>query len=302
MKNLSIIIVNYNTKDLLIQCLESLDQALSLVTCHVSPEIIVVDNGSTDGSVEEVEKRYKQSLRPYGLEDIKILRSRQNLGFAKGNNVGIKQARGRFILLLNSDTVVEKNTILEMLKFMEKNPKVGAATCKVVFPDGTLDPACHRGFPTPWASLTYFLGLEKLFPKSRLFGQYHLGFLPMDKPHEIDSPTGAFYLMKREVIDKVGLLDGDYFMYGEDLDWSYRIKQAGWKIMYYPDIKIVHFKKQSGRAREDARVRKETTSHFYETMKIFYQKHYLEKYPRIVTASIMLAIEIKKRLSLITIH
>lgn len=294
MVDLSIIILSYNTRELLINCLESLYQS-----GYPSSEIIVVDNGSTDGSVEEVEKRYKQSLRPYGLEDIKILRSRQNLGFAKGNNVGIKQARGRFILLLNSDTVVEKNTILEMLKFMEKNPKVGAATCKVVFPDGTLDPACHRGFPTPWASLTYFLGLERLFPKSRLFGQYHLGFLPMDKIHEIDSPTGAFYLVRREVIEKVGMLDEEYFMYAEDLDWSYRIKEAGWKVIYYPDVKITHYKKQSGRAGEDKKVRKETTSHFYETMKTFYKKHYLDKYPKLVTAIIMLAIGIKKRLSIL---
>lgn len=283
---LSIVILSYNTRELLLKCLESVGGG----ECgERKVEIIVVDNASTDGSVETVERRYK---------DITILRNKKNLGFAAGNNLGIKRARGKYILLLNSDTIVEKETIPRMLAFMGENPQVGVATCRVEFPNGSLDPACHRGFPTPWAALTYFLGFERLFPKSKLFGQYHLGFLPMDKTHEIDSPTGAFYLVRREVIEKVGLLDEDYFMYGEDLDWSYRIKQAGWKIIYYPYVKIIHLKKSSGRESKDEKLRRETTSHFYETMGTFYKKHYLGKYPKIVTRSIMLAIEIKKRLSL----
>ncbi len=280
--DLSIIIVSYNTQKLLKQCLESLSGN--------KPEVIVVDNGSTDGTVENLKSQ---------ISNVRLIENKQNLGFAKGNNIGIKKTQGKYILLLNSDTVVEGNTINEMLGFMEDNPKVGAATCRVELPNGKLDPACHRGFPTPWASLTYFLGLERLFPKSKIFGQYHLGFLPMDKPHEIDSPSGAFYLVRREVIDKVGMLDEDYFMYGEDLDWSYRIKQAGWKIMYYPDVKIIHYKKQSGRAGEDIKTRKETDRYFYETMKTFYRKHYACKYPAIIDNLIMLAIEARKGLSFI---
>lgn len=285
MIKLSIIVLSYNTKDLVIRCLQSVEAAVKGLE---SVEIIVVDNGSTDNSVESIKVED---------EKIQIIENGKNLGFAKGNNLGLKKATGKFILLLNSDTLLEKDTIHKMLKFMEENPQIGVATCRVEFPDGSLDPACHRGFPTPWASLSYFLGLEKLFPKSRLFGQYHLGYLPIDKPHEIDSPSGAFYFLRREVIEKVGFLDEDYFMYGEDLDWSYRIKQAGFKIFYYPGAKITHFKKQSGRASEENKIRRETKEYFYETMKIFYRKHYLKKYPSLLNFLMMVGIEIKKALS-----
>lgn len=297
MVDLSIIILSYNTRELLLQCLRSIKN-MEYETWNM--ELIVVDNGSTDGTVEDVKRFAEGGLNVKSKwQKLRLIENKRNLGFAKGNNLGIKQAQGRYILLLNSDTLVEKNTIVEMLKFMEENPKVGVATCKVELSDGSFDPACHRGFPTPWAALTYFLGLERLFPKSKVFGQYHLGFLPMDKPHEIDSPSGAFYLIRKEVIDKVGLLDEDYFMYGEDLDWSYRIKQAGFKIIYYPDVKIIHFKKQSGRAGEDAKTKEEATIHFYETMKTFYSKHYRNKHPGWLTNLIFWAIEIKKKLTLV---
>ncbi len=285
MIKLSTIIVSYNTKDLLKECLSSVVAAIE----NLEAEIIVVDNDSTDGTVEMLEGQVQN--------EIKILRNKENLGFARANNIGIQNSSGKYILLLNSDTIVEKNTIAEMVKYMEQNPKIGVATCRVELPDNSLDPACHRGFPTPWASMTYFLGLERLFPMSKIFGQYHLGFLPMGEPHEIDSPSGAFYLVRREVIDRVGMLDEDYFMYGEDLDWSFRIKQAGWKIMYYPFVKITHFKKRSGRAGVDVKTRKETTKYFYETMKIFYQKHYANKYPAIINSLFMLAIDAKKKLN-----
>ncbi|MBI4999286.1 glycosyltransferase, partial [Candidatus Gottesmanbacteria bacterium] len=244
---------------------------------------------------EEIENLIRQR----GEENFKLIKNKKNLGFAAGNNIGIKASSGKYILLLNSDTIVFPDTLVSMYRYMDTHPEVGVATCRVEFPDGQLDPACHRGFPTPWASLTYFLGLERLFPKSKIFGRYHLGFLPMDKLHEIDSPTGAFYLVRQEIIDKVGFLDEDYFMYGEDLDWSYRIRQAGWKIMYYPYVKIIHLKKQSGRVGENPEVRKQATCHFYETMKIFYKKHYKAEYPGVVTVLILLAIEVKKRLDLL---
>ncbi len=285
MTQLSIIILSYNTKELLLRCLQSVDTAVKGLD---NIEIIVVDNGSTDGTVGEIQNDNSR---------LKVIRNEENLGFAKANNLGIKESSGKYILLLNSDTLLEKETIQKMIKFMEENPQIGVATCRVEFPDGSLDPACHRGFPTPWASLSYFLGLEKLFPESRLFGQYHLGYLPINKPHEIDSPSGAFYFLRREVLEKVGFLDEDYFMYGEDLDWSYRIKQAGFKIFYYPDAKITHFKKQSGRVSEDNKIRKETEQHFYETMKIFYKKHYLKKYPFLLNLLMFLGINIKKWLS-----
>lgn len=281
--------MSFNTKELLRQCLESVMEA----TRKLDAEVIIVDNGSSDGTVEALNTQYKT----LNIQNLKIIENKKNLGYARANNIGIRTSNGKYVLLLNSDTIVEKNSIDEMIKFINEDTGIGVSTCRVELPDGSLDPACHRGFPTPWASLTYFLGLEKLFPMSKNFSQYHLGFLPMDKPHEIDSPSGAFYMVRREVIDKVGMLDEDYFMYAEDLDWSYRIKQTGWKIMYYPFVKIIHFKKQSGRAGEDEKTRKVTQKHFYETMEIFYKKHYLNKYPKIVTRLILLAINIKKFLS-----
>lgn len=292
MIDLSIIIVTYNTRELLMKCLVSLYHCNTAIVQNKT-EIIVVDNGSMDGTVGELKNLKTEKQK----NNLIIIENKENLGFSKANNIGIRQASGKYILLLNSDTVVFPETLASMIQFMEINLKSGSATCRVELGDGNLDPACHRGFPTPWASLTYFLSLEKLFPSSKFFGQYHLGYLPMDHPHEIDSPSGAFYLVRREVIDQVGLLDEDYFIYGEDLDWSYRIKRAGWKIMYNPLVKITHFKKQSGRENEDPKLRQETQKHFYETMKLFYKKHYQDKYPKIVTFLILLAIEVKQKLN-----
>ncbi|MDP3998016.1 MAG: glycosyltransferase family 2 protein [bacterium] len=298
--DLSIIILNYNTRELLSQCLHSIYNSLFTISPkgevrqrrHDS-EIIVVDNGSTDGSIEEVKSL---RLKVKG-DNLKIIVNKENLGFAKGNNIGIKEAKGKYILLLNSDTVVEKETLPVMVKFMEENSRVGVATCRVELSAGRLDPACHRGFPSPWASLTYFSGLEKLFPKSKLFGQYHQTNKDLNTIHEIDSPTGAFYLVRREVVDKVGILDEDFFMYGEDLDWSYRIKKAGWQIMYVPDVKITHFKKQSGRQNISSDERRKATDYFYQTMKLFYQKHYQNKYPFFVNWLMIWGINLKWRLA-----
>ena len=285
MVKISVIILNYNTKELLKQCLLSLHNSLFLI--HNS-EVIVVDNGSTDGSGEMVGKEFSKA---------KLIANPENYGFARGNNVALKQAQGKYILLLNSDTVVGKNSLPAMVKFMEENLKVGVATCRVELSDGKLDPACHRGFPTPWASLTYFLGLEKLFPKSKLFAQYHQTFKDLNTVHEIGSPTGAFYLVRREAVDRVGMLDEDYFMYGEDLDWSYRIKEAGWKIMYLPTVEIIHLKRQSGRENISEVERRKATDYFYQAMKLFYQKYYQNKYQFFVNWLMILGINLKWRLA-----
>ena len=258
---LSIIIVNFNTKGYLKQTLQSIKVSHD----KFEKEVIVVDNASTDGSVT-----------------LATIKNEHNLGYAAANNQGIRKARGEYILLLNSDTKLFSDTLQTMVQYMDYHPQVGVSTCAVELENGNLDPASHRGFPTPWSSFAYLSGLEKMFPKSRLFGQYHQGWQDIDQPHEIDTPAGAFYLTRKKVVDQVGLLDERYFMYAEDIDWSLRIKRAGWKIMYIPYTKIIHFKKQSGRASSSAQLRQKTSAHFFDTMKLFYDKHYSHKYPWII--------------------
>ncbi len=170
-----------------------------------------------------------------------------------------------------------------MLDFMDAHPYVGASTCKLLLSDGSMDPACHRGFPTPWAAFTYMSGLERLFPQTKLFGEYHQGYKNLNTIHEVDCIVGAFFLVRREVVTQVGLLDEDYFMYAEDIDWCYRIGRAGWKIMYNPMVTILHKKKQSGRS-NILRKRRVTTEIYFHTYNwLFYKKHYAKKYGPILT-------------------
>lgn len=267
---ISIIIVSYNTKELLKACLESIESSRRPDDRF---EVIVVDNASGDGS-EQYLKRKK---------NIHTIINKTNGGFSRANNQGIKSSVGEYVLLLNSDTEIRPNTLQELLVYMDTYTRVGAVTCRVELPDSKIDPACHRGFPTPWASFTYFLGFEKMFPRSELFSQYHLGYKDMNSIHEIDSPVGAFFLTRRKILADIQGLDEDYFMYGEDIDLSYRIKEAGWPIVYYPLVSILHRKKQSGRSGKNQDVRKQTDIYFYDAMKIFYTKHFMKKYPSFVT-------------------
>lgn len=272
--DLSIIIVSFNTKRLLADCLDSIFKSL------IRPyklEVIVYDNGSTDGSVEVVRRDYPQ---------VKLLAGKDNIGYAAANNRGLEISQGKIILLLNSDTRLNDDTLKKMLDFMYRNQHAAVATCKLVLSDGQLDPACHRGFPTPWAALTYFLKLERLFPHSRFFGQYHMGYLDFATTHEIDSPSGAFYMVRSNVIHAVGNLDEDYFMYAEDLDLSYRIKHQGYRIYYYPETTCLHLKKQSGRRKNDGDVQFRTDIMFHENNWLFYQKHFAPIYPQFLTLAI----------------
>ncbi len=281
---LSIIILSYNTKDVLENCLASID---AVKTPADAWEIIVVDNNSRDGSADMVQKNFPPVM---------LIRQKKNVGFAAGNNIGIKKSKGEYVLLLNSDTEVAPGAIQETLQYLKHHADVGVITCKLLRPDGTIDPACHRGFPTPWAAFTYFIGLERLFPNLKLFSQYHQGYKDMEQIHEIDSLSGAFYLIGRNVIDKVGYLDEQFFMYGEDLDWSYRIKRAGWKIIYYPFVSILHKKWLSGRAHTDEAQRKQTQKYFFGAMELFYKKHYQHKYGWLVTGLVMLGIKLQMQL------
>ena len=286
--DLSIIIVSYNTKNFLRRCLESLSP---------NKEIIVVDNGSVDGSVEMVSKDFPQ---------LKLIKNKKNLGFAKANNLAIKKASGRYILFLNPDTVVQKNTLKTMVKFMEENPQVGAATCRVELPNGQLDQACHRGFPTAWNAFCYFSGLGKLFPKSKIFAGYSLTCLPLDKTHEIDASAGAFLIVRREIGESLNWFDEDYFWYGEDLDFCYRLKQKGWKIMFVPTTKIIHWKgaasgikkhsQKISSAKKQTRIK--ATKASIEVMRIFFKKHYQNKYPRFVYWLVMLGIKLLEKIRL----
>lgn len=273
MKNpdISVVILNYNTIELTRVCLQTL-YASHLGSYEM--EIIVCDNGSEDGSVGMVKKEFPKTI---------IIENKKNLGYAAGNNPGIKRANGRFVLLLNSDTEVPPETISTMVRFMDEHADVGASTCKLFLPDGSMDPACHRGFPTPWASLTYVIKLEALFGHTKLFGQYHQGYKNLDTIHEVDCIVGAFFLVRHEVIEDIGLLDEDYFMYGEDIDWAYRMRQKGWKIMFNPAVSILHKKKQSGRAHSAVKRRVTTEIYFHTYNWLFYKKHYAKKYGVIMT-------------------
>lgn len=279
--DVSIIIVNYNTKDLLKQTIDSVLRS----TTGIEYEIIVVDNDSRDGSIQMVREEYP---------DVLLIANNGNLGFAKANNIGIKKSSGRYILILNSDTVVAKDCIKSCMKYMDENKKVGALGCKVELINGDLDKACKRGFPTPQASLYYMLKLDKLYPNSKRFGQYNLTYLPNDKINEVDVLVGAFMMVRHEVILKVGLLDEEFFMYGEDIDWCYRIKEAGYKNIYYPLAKITHYKGASSKKR-----RLMTIYEFHRAMYLFYNKHYRKKYNFLVTGAVYGGIGIKLGLTLL---
>ncbi|MGB9911188.1 MAG: glycosyltransferase family 2 protein [Microgenomates group bacterium] len=293
--DLSIIILNYNSGEFLENCLNSV---FSSEKNGFNYEVIVVDNASTDNSIKKIEK--------FKFKGLIIIKNKKNLGFSAGNNIGVKKAKGRYLLFLNPDTLVKKNTFKEMIKFMDDHPEVGVATCRVELPNGKMDEACHRGFPTPWNAFCHFSGLEKLFPKSRIFSGYILGWKPLNEAHEIDAGAGAFLIVRREAGEKINWWDEDYFWYGEDLDFCYRIKKLGWKIYYFPKVKIIHFKGiTSGIRKESQKIslaNKETKIKAIKAstsaMRIFYRKHYLNKYPRFITWLVLKGIDILEKIRL----
>ncbi len=289
MTKLSIIIVSYNTKEVLAKCLQSLIDNVKKYS--FKSEIIVVDNASTDGSQELLES-YK------ARQVIKFIKNKDNYGFGRANNQGVKIAQGEYILFLNSDVVVGDVNFGKILDYFDNDKKIGVMTVKVILPKGEIDPACHRGFPTLWRSFCYFAKLEKLFGKTQIlnkvFGGYHLLNLDLNTIHEIDSPSGAFYLTKKIILKDIGVFDEQFFMYGEDLDLSYRIKNGGYKIIYYPEEKVVHYKYQSGFKAKDEQVKLKTKSHFNQVMKIFYKKHYAQKYPKFINSLVYFIINSRK--------
>lgn len=279
MMDISIIIVNYNTKKLLENTIQSVIDTVGLIRY----EIIVVDNDSSDGSIEMVKGQYPE---------VNLIENKDNLGFSKANNIGIKEASGRYILLLNSDTKVLEDCIQKCLHYMDSNMEIGALGCRLLLGSGKLDHACKRGFPTPEASLYYILKLHKVFPARKRFGKYTLSYLPTYEINEVDALTGAFMMVRKEVLNKVGLLDETFFMYGEDLDLCFRIKKAGYKIIYYPKAVTIHYKEGSSK-----RKRYKTIYEFHRAMYVFYNKHYRNKYNFIVTGIVVAAIIVKMSVS-----
>ena len=284
---LTIIIVNYNTKDLVVQCLDSVKRACHAYEHEIGRkdiEVWVVDNASSDDIVEVVRRTH-----PW----VTVAALKENTGFARANNAIMRRTKSEYVLLLNSDTIVGENIFTKMIPWMDAHSNVAVSTCRVEFPSGSLDPACHRGFPTPWASCTYMIGLSKAFPKSAVFGQYHQTYKDFSNPHEIDSGSGAFYLVRRSAIKEVGFLDERFFMYAEDLDWSKRFKEHGWKVWYLPISTVIHVKGQSGVSKVDPRTRLRTLNSFYRTMHTFYEKHYEKKYPKIISLLVHLGIDLR---------
>ena len=282
---LSIIIVHYKTYELTVQTIESV---LSN-EFEQEYEIILVDNCSKDGSIEQIEEKFSEIISKKLLI---LIKNSRNLGFAKGNNIGIKKSKGKYILLLNSDTQLLPSALTQSIDKIESDDKIGILGGKVILPNGQLDHACKRGFPTPLASLYYYLGLGKLFPKSKIFSKYTASYIDEDEESNVDAVMGAFLLIPRTIVFRVGLLHEGYFMYGEDIDLCYQVKKIGYEVKYYPIVKIIHHKGGSSKALKNGKIKKNpiTVYEFHRAMQIFYDRNYKNKYPIIVTYIIYMAI------------
>lgn len=256
--DISIVIVNYNVREFLRGALASVRK--SLAASGLEGETFVVDNASRDGSVEMVAREFPE---------VKLHALKENAGFARANNIALREAKGDYLLILNPDTILGEDTLRVMTDFMRSHPSAGAAGCKLLNADGSFQISCRRGFPTPWASFTKLFGLAKLFPKSKLFASYNLTYLSENETYEIDALAGAFMLLSREAYERTRGFDEEFFMYGEDLDLSYRIKEAGLKVYYVHSASTIHFKGESTRRSTLNEVKV-----FYEAMHIFVKKHY----------------------------
>lgn len=283
MTQLGIVIVNWNTCEYLRRCLASLYASRGLT----SYQVVVVDNASSDGSTAMVRAEYPQ---------VTLLANEDNRGYPSANNQGLRglgfageggQQPPTYALLLNPDTVLPPDALAEMLAFMDDHPGAGVAGPRLYLADGSLDLACRRSFPTPGVAVPRMLGLTRLFPRSPRFARYNLTYLDEYQTAEVDSVVGAFMMVRREAIESAGLLDEQFFMYGEDLDWARRIKAAGWKVYYYPGVEVLHVKRAA--SRQSARARQE----FYRAMLIFYRKHDRATTPWPVHLAVMAGLLVK---------
>ncbi|MCC7371691.1 MAG: glycosyltransferase family 2 protein [Chloroflexi bacterium] len=262
MLDVSVVIVNYKVRDLLRDCLRSLEHDLATLT----GEVWVVDNASGDGSVEMVREEF-----PW----VRLIASTWNRGYGAANNLAIREAAGRYryLLILNPDTKLPPNALVDTIAEMERHPDIGALGPKLIRGDGTLDRACRRSFPSPEVAFYRLFGLARLFPNHPRFARYNLLNVDEDTAMDVDSVCGAYMLLRREVVERVGMFDEAYRMYGEDLDWAYRIKAAGWRVRYHPAVTVLHLKGQSSRQRPVSSIRA-----FYDAMRVFYDKHYAREH------------------------
>lgn len=277
---LTVVIVNYNVKHFLEQCLNSVFAAAK----HCDTEVFVVDNNSVDGSCAMVKEKFPQ---------VKLIENFVNYGFSYANNQAIKQSTGEYVLLLNPDTVIEEKTLAEVTAFMDNNPDAGGLGVKMIDGKGKFLPESKRGLPTPKVAFYKIFGISKLFPGSKKFGKYHLSYLNNDEIHEVEVLSGAFMLLRKETLDKTGLLDEDFFMYGEDIDLSYRIILAGYKNYYFPKTTIIHYKGES--------TKKGSINYvivFYKAMIIFAKKHFSKKHAKTYISLINFAIYLRASLAI----
>lgn len=279
---LGIVIVNYNVEYFLEQCLQSVYTALQ----DIDGEVWVVDNNSVDGSLAMIERKFPQ---------VRLISNKENTGFARANNQAIRQMDAEYVLLLNPDTLVEPDTFKKCLDFMDNTPDAGGLGVKMLDGNGNFLPESKRGLPTPAVAFYKIFGLSKLFPRSKRFGAYHLSYLDEDEIHSVDVLAGAFMLMRKNTLDKVGLLDEDYFMYGEDIDLSYRITRGGYENYYFPNTRIIHYKGES--------TKKSSVNYvyvFYHAMQIFARKHFSVKNARLFNWCINLAIWFRASLAVLS--
>lgn len=274
---LSVVIVNFQTAKLTLQAVDSVRNSKGINLSEI--EIVVVDNGSLDGSDQEIEACLKN------VEHTLFIKNQSNLGFSKANNIGLRVASGDYVLLLNSDTIVDPDCLERVLAYLESHPDCGALSCRLVLQNGELDHACKRGFPTPEASLFYTLKFHKIWPKNVRFSRYTMADLDEFETGEVDALSGAFMLMPKRVLDQVGLLDEEFFMYGEDLDLCYRIKSAGYKVIYFAEAETIHLKGQSSRKKP-----LKIVYEFYRAMILFYNKHYRKRYSGLTTCVVYFGI------------
>jgi O-antigen biosynthesis protein len=272
---LTVVIVNYNVRAYLEQCLHTVAKAMD----GIDGEVYVVDNQSTDGSIEMVRERFPE---------VHLIANQENVGFSRANNQAIRLAKGEFVLLLNPDTVVGEDVFRSVLRFMDEKPACGGLGVKMIDGTGRFLPESKRGLPTPQVAFFKIIGLTRLFPKSRIFGRYHLGHLPENEAAPIEILSGACMFLRRKTLDEVGLLDENFFMYGEDIDLSYRITLGGYENWYFPDARIIHYKGES--------TKKSSVNYvfvFYNAMAIFAQKHFTQRsagiFPTLINGSIYLS-------------